>query len=77
MTESLDDFDWSVTTWEGSRREQLRRWSKLSFREKMEGLEETCDVGFRLLDSRIRKGLPYFDPYTGQLVRPSPPARTP
>lgn len=25
-----DAIDWSLTTWEGSRREQLRRWAKVS-----------------------------------------------
>jgi hypothetical protein len=29
-SDPLSDIDWSLTTWEGSRREQLRRW-KTSF----------------------------------------------
>lgn len=28
-----DAIDWSLTTWESSRREQLRRWADLSLRE--------------------------------------------
>jgi hypothetical protein len=43
----LEAFDWSVTTWEGSRREQLRRWAQLPLErviaaiEEMERLSET------------------------------------
>ncbi|HEY1661152.1 MAG TPA: hypothetical protein VGI03_01925 [Verrucomicrobiae bacterium] len=31
---------WQSVTWDGARREQLRRWQKLSLREKMEAVEE-------------------------------------
>jgi hypothetical protein len=34
------DIDWSLTTWEGARREQLRRWSKMPLAEKILALEE-------------------------------------
>ncbi len=43
MAEQPDGIDWSLTTWEGSRREQLRRWSELSFDEILEALAEMCD----------------------------------
>ena len=33
MSEKFEDIDWSLTTWEGSRREQIRRWSKLTMDE--------------------------------------------
>ena len=39
-------IDWSLTTWEGARREQMRRWAALpleniiSALEEMEGLAE-------------------------------------
>jgi len=39
-SEKKDDIDWSLTTWEGSRREQIRRWSKLSLREILLAQEE-------------------------------------
>jgi len=32
MSDSEDPVDWSVTTWEGIRREQIRRWRRLSVR---------------------------------------------
>ena len=32
-------IDWSLTTWEGNRRAQLRQWQKLSLRERLEALE--------------------------------------
>lgn len=32
-------IDWSLTTWEGNRRAQLRQWQKLSVRERLEALD--------------------------------------
>jgi hypothetical protein len=36
----LDAIDWSLATWEGSRREQLRRWSALPLERVIAALEE-------------------------------------
>lgn len=33
-------IDWSLTTWEGSRREQLRRWAELPLDRIILALEE-------------------------------------
>jgi hypothetical protein len=33
-------IDWSLTTWEGAEREQLRRWSKLTLEEIVRAQEE-------------------------------------
>lgn len=35
-----DDIDWSLTTWEGARREQMRRWGRMSLAEMILALEE-------------------------------------
>lgn len=67
-----NQIDWSLGTFEGSRREQLRQWSRLTFREKMCALEELGKLARFSLEEKRRQGLPYFDPYTDQLVRPSP-----
>lgn len=42
----LDDpaVDWSLGTWEGSRREQLRRWSRLSLDEILRAQEEMAQL---------------------------------
>lgn len=40
LPESLRLVDWEVTTWEGARREQLRRWAELSLDEVIVSLEE-------------------------------------
>ena len=37
------DFDWRLTTFEGSRREQLRRWSQLPLEKILKALEEMED----------------------------------
>jgi len=35
-----EPIDWSLTTWEGSRREQLRRWAQLPLEQIIAALEE-------------------------------------
>jgi hypothetical protein len=40
LPDALEGFDWSVTTWEGSRREQLRRWAALPLDEVIAAIEE-------------------------------------
>jgi hypothetical protein len=35
-----DAIDWSLTTWDGSRREQLRRWAALTLEEIILAQEE-------------------------------------
>lgn len=39
-----DDIDWSVTTWEGSRREQLRRWAALPLERLVAAVEEMDEL---------------------------------
>jgi len=79
MTQPNDGIDWSLTTWEGSRRAELRDWMKLTLTEKWTALEEMCDHARATLDWRRREGLPYIDPYTRErvpgkaVVREEPP----
>jgi hypothetical protein len=35
-----ENVDWTLTTWEGARREQLRRWSELPLDRIILALEE-------------------------------------
>ena len=44
MNEESDAIDWSLTTWEGSRREQIRRWSELTMDEILAAQEEMADL---------------------------------
>ena len=68
MANQPDGINWSLTTWEGSRREQLRRWSQLTFDEILEAQEEMADLARDTIESLHKKGLPYIDPYTRELV---------
>lgn len=43
-----DAIDWSLTTWEGARREQLRRWSELALEEIIRAQEEMRELSERL-----------------------------
>jgi len=54
MSEGKPDIDWSVTTWEGSRRAQLRHALTLTLRERMEAVEGLADVARRLQEMRER-----------------------
>ena len=38
--ESTDGIDWSLTTWEGSRREQLRRWAEMPLEDQIRAIED-------------------------------------
>jgi hypothetical protein len=48
MTKESGDIDWSLTTWEGSRREQMRRWSKLTMDEILAAQEEMASLADEL-----------------------------
>lgn len=48
IPESLQSVDWQLTTWEGSRREQLRRWAALPFDRVLAALEEMEDLAHAL-----------------------------
>ena len=82
MSASDNGIDWSVTTWEGSRRAALRAWMRLTLTEKWSAVEEMADFGREMIERRRKQGLPYIDPYTGKLVpgtavvREEPPAPT-
>ena len=39
-----DGIDWSLTTWEGSRREQLRRWAELPLERVILAIEEMAEL---------------------------------
>jgi hypothetical protein len=47
MTRKRKNSSWESCTWNGARREQLRRWSKLSLREKLKAVEEMGAVAAR------------------------------
>lgn len=38
------EFDWRVTSFEGARREQLRRWARLPLEEILLAIEEMQDI---------------------------------
>lgn len=54
MSEARQDIDWSVTTWEGSRRAQLRHALKLTLHERLEAVEGLADVAWRFEEMRAR-----------------------
>jgi CRISPR-associated protein Csx17 len=48
MTERRDDIDWGKTTFDGSRREQLRRGQAMSLRQRLEALDQLTDLAARM-----------------------------
>lgn len=71
MTASNNEIDWSLTTWKGSRLNQHQTHLALSLREKIRIVEEMCDRNRAFIAQRKKAGLPYIDPYTGEVVRGS------
>jgi hypothetical protein len=43
-----EEINWSLTTWEGARREQTRRWARMSLSEMILALEEMQVLAERL-----------------------------
>ena len=54
MSKGDQDIDWSLTTWEGSRRAQLRQALKLTLRERLAAAEGLADVARRFQEMRER-----------------------
>lgn len=52
MTDGKDDIDWSLTTWEGSRRAQLRRSLELSLRERLLAIDEMAKLAQAFAQAR-------------------------
>ena len=52
MSKQDDEIDWSLTTWEGSRREQLRRWAQLPLERIIAAQEEMQEISNALAASR-------------------------
>lgn len=48
IEEKKPSIDWSLTTWEGSRRAQLRRWAELSLEEIIQAQEEMRELAEKL-----------------------------
>jgi hypothetical protein len=44
MSQIPDDIDWSLTTWEGSRRAQLRRALTLTLGERLQALDDMTEI---------------------------------
>jgi hypothetical protein len=44
LPDPLERFDWRLATFEGSRREQLRRWAALPLAEMIAAIEEMGEL---------------------------------
>jgi len=52
VSEPKPPIDWSLTSWEGAEREQLRRWAALSLEEIVRAQEEMQRLADRLAAPR-------------------------
>ena len=50
--------DWSSCTWQGAREAHLEAFRRLSFQDKLQALEEWCDISRSMITRRQRRGLP-------------------
>jgi hypothetical protein len=55
VEKQTDAIDWNLTTWEGSRREQLRRWAALSLEEILLAQEEMRELAERLAQTPVSR----------------------
>ncbi len=55
MAEPVARADWTLATWEGSRRNQIRHWLLLSVRERLQAIEELARVARHLEERRIAR----------------------
>jgi hypothetical protein len=62
VNQSLDQVDWSLTTWEGSRREQMRRWAQLTLEEILLAQEEMAQLSEQLANARTLPNNPDLKP---------------
>jgi hypothetical protein len=72
-------IDWNLTTWKGSRLQQHREFFALSFREKLENIEQLDELAYHFQEQRKRKGRPYISVEPGEraagaAVHEDPPA---
>ena len=51
-----EEIDWSLTTWEGSRREQHRRFLALSLRDKLAVVESLGEMAAHFARQRRERG---------------------
>jgi len=56
LTENNDAIDWSITTWEGSRREQMRRAAKIPFDRILDCIEDMADISDELSGQAVDSG---------------------
>ena len=73
-----DAIDWSLTTWDGARREQVRRWLRLSVRERLEAVDRMGRTAEMLqrIGSRTRpdsQSIPSANPRRGDDSDPKTP----
>lgn len=54
MTDDDHDIDWSLTTWDGSRRAQLRLALAMTVRERLQACDALDDLGQRLAEIGVR-----------------------
>jgi hypothetical protein len=61
MIQTKSKVNWNLTTWEGSRREQLRRACRLTLREKLMALDDMQDFASHFQKLREKRNLPVID----------------
>lgn len=55
MSEPKPPIDWTLTTWEGAEREQLRRWAALSLEDIVRAQEEMQKLAERLAAAPVKR----------------------
>jgi GrpB-like predicted nucleotidyltransferase (UPF0157 family) len=56
-SDAHSSIDWALCTRDGARRAQLRAFRRLGLREKLEAVQQLCDLSRTLAARRREKGL--------------------
>lgn len=52
MAHKRKNGSWDSCTWEGAKREQMRRWNKLTLRQKLQAVEAIGEMNARFAKMR-------------------------
>jgi len=52
MAHKRKNGSWDSCTWEGAKREQTRRWNKLTLRQKLQAVEAILEMNARFAKMR-------------------------
>ena len=57
-------IDWNSCTWQGAQRNHLKTYRRLCFRDKLQAIEDWCELSRSIITKRQRRGQPTLPLHT-------------